>query len=211
MAICPKADPAIVETLVTDAPDEFQNAGLTTIARIAHFVAQIAAETLGLTRLDENLNYTTADRLTKVFPSKFATAESAKLFLRNPEKLANHVYAGKNGNKDGGDGWLYRGSGLIQLTGRGNFRDVGKLVHMPLENDPELARQPDSALRIALGYWAARKINSVANDGGDAAVTNVTKLINPALVGLAERKSYYRKAMKILTVAPSSRTGRPAV
>lgn len=203
LAFCPKADPDVVEALVTDAPAEFPKAGLTSQAAIAHFLGQIATETGGLGRLDENLNYTTAARLCKIFPSGFPTEDSARPFVRNPEKLANRVYDGKNGNKSSGDGWLYRGSGLIQITGRGNFRTLGKLVDMPLEDQPELARQPDSAVRVALGYWCARNIAAVAGEQGDSAVAKVTKLINPAMVGLAARQANTRKAIKILATAPA--------
>jgi hypothetical protein len=141
----------------------------------------------------------------QVFRRKFKTAASAAPYAHNPEKLANFVYAGINGNTEPGDGWRYRGSGLIQLTGRGNFVAVGKLVGLDLVGDPELARHADSALEIALGYWTKHNINSVADTASDAAVKAVTKLINPALVGLADRQAYFRKAIKVfsLVAAPA--------
>jgi predicted chitinase len=198
-AICPRIDPAILEAILTEAPTSLRAAGLNDPVRLAHFIAQIATETGGLTRLDENLNYTTEKRLMTVFPSKFKSAAAARPFLRNSEKLANHVYAKKNGNKNPGDGWLYRGSGLIQITGRENFAKVGELIGISLERDPELARSPDSALAIAIGYWRKNKINEVAGDSTDAAVKAVTRRINPALVGLSERKAFFKKALKVLT------------
>jgi predicted chitinase len=199
-AICPRARPDILEAVLTEPSAVFAAAGITGQAGLAHLLAQMATETGGLGRLDENLNYTTAARLRSIFPSRFKTLEEAKPFLKSPEKLANFVYKGKNGNTAADDGWRFRGSGLIQITGRGNFAAVGKLVGLDLVGDPEMARQPDSALRVALGYWTARKISAVIRDGGEGEVEAVTKLVNPAMVGLKERKAFFRKAM--IALAP---------
>lgn len=198
-AICPSADPEIIETILTDAPKAFPIAGLTTRVTIAHFIGQIAAETLGLGRLDENLDYSTPQRLINVFGrAKFPDAEFARGYLHSPKKLANYVYAGRNGNTLPDDGYTYRGSGLIQLTGRGNFRKVGRLVGMPLEEQPELVRAPDSALAIALAYWRLNDISSVATNTSDEAIEAVTKRINPALQGLADRRTYVKRAFRVL-------------
>ncbi len=150
--LCPTIHPDILEALVTAAPIAFPAAGLDTPAKLAHFLSQVATETGGLRRLDENLYYTTAARLVKIWPSKFPNVAAATPYLKNPEKLANHVYGHKNGNKGGTDGWDYRGSGLIQLTGRENFRKVGLEVGIDLEGDPGQAREPEASLQIALGY-----------------------------------------------------------
>ena len=200
-ALCPRIRGDILEAIVTDAPTAFATAHLDSTVRIAHFLAQIATETGGLRRLDENLDYTTAARLRQVFPAMFPSEELARPFLGNPEKLGNFVYANKlgNGNSQTGDGFTYRGSGLIQLTGRANFRAIGTEIGMPLEADPELARHSDSALHIALGYWTRRNINSVANGETDADVAAVTRLVNPALRGLADRQANFRKALDIFT------------
>lgn len=195
-AMCPKVRDDILEAIITDGPTEFESAGLTDHVRVAHFMAQIATETGGLKRLDEDLHYKTAAQLRKVFPSKFKTDASAKPYLKQPEPLANYVYAKRNGNKLPDDGWRYRGSGLIQLTGRGNFEAVGKLLGMNLADDPDSVRLPDSALAIALGYWTKTKINAVAGDATEEAVKAVTKRINPKLLGLADRRAYFKKAMK---------------
>jgi putative chitinase len=194
-AVCPNADHDIIEAIVTAAPVSLPKAGLNDPIRLAHFIAQIATETGGLRRLDEDLNYTAA-RLVKVFPRRFKSVTGAQPYVRNPEKLANFVYGGRNGNKEPGDGFRYRGSGLIQLTGRGNFDAVGNLVGMNLVDNPELARHADSALEIALGYWTKHKINSVAGTASDDAVKAVTKLINPALQGLDDRKAYFTKSAR---------------
>jgi predicted chitinase len=211
-AICPRAEGDILEAIVTAAPSALPAAGLDDPIHIAHFIAQIAAETGGLRRLDEDLFYTTTTQLHKIFPSKFRSLDAAKPYLRDPEKLANFVYKGRIGNKEPGDGWLYRGSGLIQLTGRANFAKVGKLVGMDLEGHPELARHADSALQVALGYWTKNNINRVAGAAGVDTVKAVTRLINPALAGLADREAYFKKAIKVLAPpgAPAPSVGKEA-
>jgi predicted chitinase len=208
-AFCPRADDQIVEALVTAAPKALPAAGLDDPVRLAHFMAQIATETGGLRRLDEDLKYTAA-RLVQVFKSKFKTVAAAAPYAGNPEKLANFVYGGRLGNTKPGDGWLYRGSGLIQLTGRANFEKIGKLVGIGLVGDPELARHADSALEIALGFWTKNKINAVAGTASDAAVKAVTKLVNGGFNGLEDRQAYFRKAIKIFTMAaPPAAQAKP--
>lgn len=200
-AICPSAASKIIEALVTEAPKEFPKAGLTTPVAIAHFIAQIAAETYGLGRLDENFHYTTAKQLIAVFGKKrFPSEAFASGYLRSPENLANYVYSGRNGNENPDDGWTYRGSGLIQLTGRGNFRSAGQLLGKPLEESPELCRTADSALSIALAYWRLNKISDVATAAGEDALRAVTKRINPKLQGLDDRRIYFKRALKALGV-----------
>ncbi|WID95149.1 hypothetical protein QO058_20430 [Bosea vestrisii] len=195
--VCPAAASDILEAILTEAPREFPKAGLDTPVRIAHFIAQIAAETYCLGRLDENLHYTKAAQLIKVFgQTRFPGAAFAAGYLRSPQKLANYVYAGRNGNVNPDDGWVYRGSGLIQLTGRGNFRKAGDLLGMPLEEMPELCRTADSALAIALAYWRRNKISDVATGIAEKDIVAVTKRINPALQGLDDRRTYFKRALK---------------
>jgi predicted chitinase len=104
-AVCPNADGGIIEAIVTGAPSALPAAGLNDPVRISHFFAQIATETGGLRRLDENLNYTIVKRLREILRSKFKTDDSARGYIRNPERLANFVYAGRNGNSKPDDGW----------------------------------------------------------------------------------------------------------
>ncbi len=225
-AICPGARSDIIESLLTDADKHFPPAGIDDEVKLAHFIAQIATESGGLSRLDENLNYATPKRLQDVFgTTRFPTLAVAKQYVKQPEKLANFVYAKRlgNGNAASGDGWAYRGSGLIQLTGRDNFRKVGKLIGIAIEAQPELARQADSALEIALGYWIKNTISAVADKDTDKAVEAVTKKINPPMVGIKERKAYFKKALKIFrqlaksadpapikAAAPSTKSFAPA-
>lgn len=98
----------------------------------------------------ENLNYTSAARIAKVWPSRFPSVASAKPYVRNPQKLANRVYANRNGNGDeaSGDGWRYRGMGDTQLTGKENFARAGKKLGIDLVGKPELACEPETAAAI---------------------------------------------------------------
>jgi len=168
---------------------------ISTPRRVAMFIAQAAHESVGFTRLEENLRYTDPMRLARVWPSRFTGYADAARFVRNPQALANHVYAGRNGNGDeaSGDGWKYRGRGLFQLTGRENYRAAGEALGQPFVDAPELVALPLHAARSAAWFWAARGLNDMA-DAGD--VKAVTRAINgPALLGLEERRMAYGEAL----------------
>lgn len=183
-----------------------EEAGLTSPLRVQHFFAQIAAETGGIKRLDENLNYS-RERLLTIFGNRVTPAEATQL-ANKPEAIANHVYANKNGNgnKASGDGWRYRGSGFIQLTGRGNFRDRGAEIDMDLEGNPELARTPEPGFSAALAYWKARNINTAADGGiSEATQKSVRRLVNGGLNGFEDAKIWFARARNIFTAEESIR------
>ena len=114
---------------------------------------------------------------------------------RNPEKLANYVYAGRMGNTEPGDGWRYRGRGLIQITLKNNYRACGQALGLDLLNHPDLLLDPVNAARSAAWYWYQHGCNAPA----DAAnVVEVTRKINPALVGLNDRAMLFEKARRAL-------------
>jgi putative chitinase len=175
---------------------ERQSSSVTTPLRLAHFLAQIHHESLGLTRLVESFYYR-PERLTLLFSSipniQYATA----LLKGGAKAVANRIYANRlgNGSEASGDGWKYRGSGFIQLTGRDNFRLFGNLINLPLEEDPDLARQPEIAVRIAYAYWDYKKLSPLADLDN---VREITRLINGnALLGLRERAALVEQAKKI--------------
>ena len=151
---------------------------------IDDFIGQILHESAGLTRLSEDLNYSAA-RLMVVWPSRFPTLASAGPFSRNPEKLANKVYGGRMGNTEPGDGWLYRGRGPIQLTGKANYRRVGTLVGQDLVGIPDLAAQPRFALEIAIAWWEDAIPDELLGDP-----EKVRRRVNNSLRGLAEVEHY---------------------
>lgn len=152
---------------------------INTRLRVIHFLAQICHES-GFVPRAENLNYSTTARLQQVWPSRFASAIDAANYVRNPEKLANRVYADRMGNGDeaSGDGWRYRGRGWIQLTGRANYEAFG------LSGDPDALLTTDGAAKSAVLFWGSKHLNTLAE--ADDAVT-ITKRINGGTVGLSDR------------------------
>ncbi|MER0203891.1 MAG: protease [Nitrosomonas sp.] len=196
-----RADGHLVQTLV-DNQKLLRDAGITTNLQLAHFFAQIATETGGIQRLDENLNYK-KDQLVKVF-KKSITEQKASEIAGKPREIANWVYGDKLGNlgRHTNDGWNYRGSGFIQLTGRGNFRDRGHDAKLPFETDPELARKPFEGLVAATAYWAANNISDIAASND---IRKVRVLVNgPAAHGLDAAKIWFGRASQVFKIAGSS-------
>ena len=148
---------------------------------IDDFLGQVLHESGGLTQFSENLNYS-AERLCKVWPTRFRTLADAKPYARNPEALANKVYAGRMGNTEPGDGWKFRGRGPIQLTGRSNYAAVGELIGQDLTIMPELLEQPRFALEAAIAWWEDRIPDSMLGD-----TEKVSRRVNGGLIGLADR------------------------
>jgi putative chitinase len=170
---------------------------VSTARRLCHFMGQVFVETAGFTVMEENLNYRNPERLDAVFSAVRGSADAKALIARGPEAIANRVYANRlgNGNEASGDGWRYRGSGYKQLTGRNNYRTIGVIVGMDLEGQPELARDPIGASKVAFAFWEASKCSPLA-DAGD--LETITARINgPAKLGLAERREATLRAMDI--------------
>ena len=185
---------------------------ITTASRIAHFISQCAHESNNFRSLEENLNYSEKS-LTKVFGRYFGNApkRSAKEYANKPEKIANYVYMDefrtyKMGNTKAGDGWLFRGRGLKQLTGRENYTGFGKFVGMSAEQAAEYVATPKGAVESACWFWDTKKLNSIA-DSDD--VTKMTKVINGGNIGLADRQARYKKAMSVLEGSVSVATSAP--
>ena len=176
--------------------------GITTDKRIASFVSQCAHESADFKILQENLNYKEATLL-KVFPRYFGPGkENAAEYAGKPEKIANYVYMDKNRSKGGalgnvkeGDGWLFSGKGLKQVTGRSNTTAFGKTVGKTAEEAAVYLLTKKGALESALWFWGSRNLNEFA-DTGD--VTRLTKIINGGNIGLADRQARYAKAMAAL-------------
>lgn len=170
-------------------PQSDQNPQGWSYIRLIHFLAQVCHETGGWVKFEENLRYTTPERLMAVFPSSVKTeAQAVALIKAGPQAIANHVYAGKNGNGDeaSGDGWRYRGQGDIQITGLRNYRIYGEACGLNVVDHPEVAQQPDVSVRLALAYWRLNSCNAWADQGNTA---RVTLLINGSkLEGLENRK-----------------------
>ncbi|MEO5822900.1 MAG: glycoside hydrolase family 19 protein [Vicinamibacteraceae bacterium] len=166
--------------------------------RLAHFFAQILHES-GCLRFDmENLNYS-SDALRKVFGKYFPTKAEADACARQPEKIANRVYANRMGNRGetSGDGWRFRGRGLIQLTGRSNYKAFADWVGDPrVTEDPDLVSS-DYAVHSAVFFWDKNALNKIA-DKDD--VVGLTKRINGGENGLAHRRELLNKAKGLLSM-----------
>lgn len=161
--------------------------------RMAAFIAQVGHESGQLTRMVENLNYS-ADRLQTVWPNRFDAALAAQV-ARKPEQIANIVYAGRMGNTLPGDGWKYRGRGLIQLTGANNYRAAGAALGLDLVNHPELVEQPETAALVAGWFWQSNGLNELADAGQ---FDKITRAINGGLNGQADRVALRDVAVKVL-------------
>jgi len=173
----------------------FDKYGINTPIRQASFIGQCQHESNNFRILEENLHYS-ADGLMRVWPSRFPSAGVAEQYANNPEKIANKVYAGRLGNTEEGDGWAYHGRGLIQLTGRDNYRNCGTSIGMNLITNPELLLQPKGAVLSAGWFWGKHGLNDLA-DSRD--YETMTKRINGGTLGLDNRISKINKALEILS------------
>jgi putative chitinase len=177
--------------------------GITTDKRIAGFISQCAHESMDFRVLQENLNYKEATLL-KVFPRYFGPGkENAAEYAGKPEKIANYVYMDKHRSKQGalgnvkdGDGWLFSGKGLKQVTGRANTTAFGKTIGMTAEEAAAYLLTKKGALESALWFWGSRNLNEVADTGDQV---RLTKIINGGDIGLADRQARYAKAMAALS------------
>jgi len=164
---------------------------------LAMFLAQCGHESCNFTKLEENLNYS-AKTLLKLFSRKVKTIEKAKeITASGPKAIANFIYGNRAdlGNVSENDGWKYRGRGIIQLTGKNNYKNYGDLLKIDLVNKPDLAMQTQTACDIACAYWKDRKIKIFAR-AGDIIAT--TKKINGGLNGLEDRIKRFDNAIKII-------------
>ena len=155
----------IVDAIANDFSPILASYDIDTFLRIAHFMAQVTHECAG-----------------------FRTTE---------EFASGAAYEGRSdlGNTQPGDGRRYKGRGLMQLTGRSNYRRYGGLLNLPLEDEPHLAAEPLTSLRIACEYWKDRNINPVADQDDLIAVT---RKVNGGLNGLEDRRKYLRRAKTAL-------------
>ncbi|WP_153130566.1 glycoside hydrolase family 19 protein [Dechloromonas hortensis] len=183
-------DPAGWAPVLSAAMQRYE---INTPARIASFLAQTGHESGQFNRLVESLYYTTPQRLMKVWPKRFPSEAIAAPYVKNEERLANYVYANRLGNGDArsGDGYKYRGRGLIQVTGRSNYAACAKALDLDLLNDPGLLIQPQYAALSAAWFWNSRGLNALADDRtGDDDLedfTVITRSINGGTQGLKER------------------------
>ena len=164
--------------------------------RAAHFFAQTAHESGNFKAFSENLNYS-AKGLRGIFRKYFPTDALAKAYERKPAKIANRVYANRMGNGDeaSGEGWLFRGRGSLQLTGKNNYRAFGKYIGREQEvlDNPDLVAT-ELGFESSLWFFDANKLWSICDQGiNDAAILALTKRINGGTHGLDDRKLKTKK------------------
>lgn len=203
-SLCPHASPKGL-AVIAKADEVLPAFGINSPLRIAHFLAQALHETGGLQRLEENMCYS-AKRLMAVWPKRFPTIESALPYAWDPTDpdrediaLADVVYGARMGNESNGtnddDGWLYRGQGIIPLTGLANYREVSRILGVDLVAHPEWATQPDYALPSGCAYWNWKRLSPLADKDDLRAIT---KLINGGYIGLEDRANWLAKAKAAL-------------
>ena len=169
-----------------------------TPARVAAFMAQCGHESGGFTIMQENLNYS-AKGLVGTFKKYFPTEAVAKPYERRPEMIANRVYANRMGNGDeaSGEGWYFRGRGIVQITGKNNYTKCSQSLFESnvLVENPDLLLETEYAIHSACWFWSAARLNELA-DIGD--MKTMTKRINGGYIGLEDRINHYNHAIDIL-------------
>lgn len=189
------------ETWVASMNEVFPNYQINTPQRVAAFLAQCGHESGGWTVFEENLNYS-AKGLNGIFKKYFPTIESAMPYERQPQKIANKVYANRMGNgpESSGDGWKYRGRGPIQLTGKANYTQFAKDMFEDwqnvVENPDWVTADRDFALMSAIWFWNKNGLNKWADEGN---IKELTRRINGGYIGLDDRIKHYNEAIHLLT------------
>jgi putative chitinase len=191
-----------IDTALVDPFNEtFERFGIVTPAQQASWIGQCGHECGNFRIMEENLNYR-APTLLKLFPQNPKrvwgfTPESAAAYEKQPQKIANRIYGNRMGNRDeaSGDGFRFRGSGFLQLTGMNNFFHAGQALGVDFIMQPELVRTPMYAAQTAGWFWQTHRLNQYA-DSGD--ILTMTKRINGGTIGLEDRKKHIEHALHVL-------------
>jgi putative chitinase len=191
-----------IDPALADAFNEtFERFGILTPLQQASWIGQCGHECGNFKIMEENLNYR-AVTLLKLFPltpkRKWGfTPEEAAAYEKQPKRIANRIYGNRMGNRDeaSGDGFRFRGSGFLQLTGHSNFYHAGKALGEDFVMQPELVRTPKYAAQTAGWFWQTHKLNQIA-DGRD--FVTMTKRINGGTIGLDDRIKHINQALAVL-------------
>lgn len=185
----------IPDNIYNELPEVVSKFKIDTPLRLAHFLSETSHESANYKVFLENLNYS-EEALLRVFPKYFNTT-TAKAYARNPQKIANKVYANRMGNGDeaSGDGWKFRGHGAMQLTGRKNYELFDAYVPDNIIDNPDLVSSKYPLLSAAW-FWYVNNINVIADKGED--VTAVRKKINGGTIGLDDVKKQFIYFFNIL-------------
>jgi putative chitinase len=191
--IMPQARTQMLESFLDEFNVQLPNYQIDTPLRLAAFLAQGALESGELRELSEILYYSTSARLQQVWPSRFPTVQSTLPYIKNPAALGNFVYANRMGNGDpaSGDGYKYRGRGWFSGTGKDFYQRMSDLTRHDFISSPDDMVIPKYAVLSACQFWASSNLNPLADAEN---FTQVTKVINGGITGLAARLVYYHKA-----------------
>jgi putative chitinase len=177
----------------------FAENGINSDKEMAEFCAQCAHESAGFRRLIENLNYS-AEGLARTWPSRYANAdkspnELAHRIARNPEQIANHTYSNRlgNGSPESGDGWKYRGRGIIQLTGKSNYQAAQDALGINCVDNPDTVGGIQCAARVAVWFWIKNKC------GKAKSFEDQTKIINGGTHGIDDRRARLSRALAAIS------------
>jgi putative chitinase len=164
--------------------------------RIAAFMAQCGHESGGFVWLTENLNYSAAG-LMRTFKNYFKDSATAEAYARQPDRIAARVYANRMGNGDEAsmEGAVYKGRGLIQVTGKDNYFWFAASLQITPEEASEYMQTFEGAAQSACWYWEQTSLNKLADQGD---ILNMTKRINGGTIGLEDRKKHYEHALHVL-------------
>jgi putative chitinase len=189
----------IPDAVIAQIPDTAARFGITNNLRLAHFLSQCGHESGGWRAVRENLNYS-AKGLMGIFKKYFPNASLANAYQRQPEKIANRVYASRmgNGSEGSGDGYKFRGRGYIQLTGKENYTRFDATVPENIVADPDLVATK-YPLASAAFFFNSNKLWAICDKGADnATVTAVTKRVNGGTIGLADRQKHFIEYYNLL-------------
>jgi putative chitinase len=189
----------VPDRVIEQIPAVSEKFGVNTPLRLAHFLAQCGHESGGFRLTQENLNYS-AKGLVGIFKKYFPTEAVALQYQRNPQKIANRVYASRMGNGDeaSGEGFKFRGRGYIQLTGKSNYSAFDKTVEDDITANPDLVATKYPLLSAAW-FWSKNGLNTIADGGStDEVVTKATKRVNGGTIGLADRIKHFKEYHTLL-------------
>jgi putative chitinase len=196
-AIFPQSPKKILEDTVDPINACLRRYDITTVTRASAFIAQVGHECGGFVHMAENLNYS-ADGLRRIFPRYFPTVDLANAYARNPQKIANRVYASRMGNgpESSGDGWRYRGRGYLQLSGKYNYELFAKAIENNLSDTISYLETREGAAMSAGWFWNAHRLNVFADQGN---FKLITQRINGGQIGAEDREKKYLIAKKVLS------------
>jgi putative chitinase len=189
----------VPQVVIDSIPEVASKFGINTPLRVAHFLAQCGHESGGFKVTSENLNYS-AKGLMGIFKKYFPTEAIANAYQRNPQKIANKVYANRmaNGSEASGDGYKFRGRGYIQLTGKDNYTQFGKSIGVDILSNPDSVASK-YALASAAWFFSKNGLHKIADEGAsDVVVTKITKRVNGGTIGLPDRIKHFKEYYNLL-------------